>query len=253
MKQCNLIDKLEKEIKIKFWSFIIIVIILIFIIIFLVLKVYNIKLNFGINLDTFVNFLAIIIAVIISRNEIRESTRVQIEAIEFEKFRDNLDSQINKYIEFSNQFYQSPIRLQSEACAEVILRDDIEKNVLLMNNYKSFITTVINDITYYYGDFTGERPAFKTFIDELKRINTIILERIQQTVNLFEEMHNINVSVSTENFDKISLYKKANEEIIRYYRIRRDIFLNLNDIVIIKQQAFNVIAEKKMAIKTKNK
>lgn len=262
MKHCSLLEEEKRKSKHIIKIFALICFVQFIAILYLILKYNNFDFKFFDELNwtaigTIVAGIAIVSTLIISKNEIKESVKNQIIITELEKFKDNLNYEINKYVDFSNELFNYGINLDTSR-PDIISSDDLNKIYIVINKYNTFIFCVIQNINYYYGNYdNNERPIFNNFITELYRINSIMSERIGHFIAIADKMNKVNAESIEYHFknnnenQSISgdIHKKAIELVNDYYRERQKLMLSNDDIVKIKQQALNVIEERKNIIK----
>lgn len=259
MKQCQLLENEKSKVKRIIKVFTLCTIIIFIIIIFLILKLYKFdfkvlnKLNWE-AITSVATVLTLIGTVIISKNELIQNTKNQIMATELEKFKENLNNEINKYIEFSNQLFEHLINLDVNR-PDIISTNDINKILILINRYKSFIGTIIENINYYYGNINNERIEYNNFINELLKIKIVIYERLNYFLNLTQDMNNLNLESIKVYFSRTKenpfpgelndLYNRAKKLVDNFYIERNKLMISNEDIIRIKQLALNVVEERK--------
>lgn len=262
MKQCQLLENEKNKVKRIIKIFTLCTIIIFFIIIFLILKLYQFDFSIlnNINWDAIGavgTILTLIGAVIISKKELAQNTKNQIMATELEKFKENLNNEINKYMEFSNELFKCTININTNR-ADIISTDDLNLAIIIIYRYRLFINCIIQNIIYYYGNYSTENPIFINFIAELSRINSIINERVNYFTDLAKKMNNLNSeylkiflkqakkNLGTNGSNKI--YIRAKDLVDNYYTERQKLTISSDDLVKLKQMALNVIEEKKQFI-----
>ena len=262
MKQCQLLENEKSKVKRIIKIFTLGTIIIFIIIIFLILKLYQFDFSIlnNINWDAIGaigTILTLIGAVIISKKELAQNTKNQIMATELEKFKENLNNEINKYMDFSHELFKCTINININR-ADIISTDDLNLAIIIIYRYRLFINCVIQNIIYYYGNYSAENPIFINFIAELSRINSIINERVNYFTDLAKKMNNLNSeylkiflkqskkNLGTNGSNKI--YIRAKDLVDNYYTERQKLTISSDDLVKLKQMALNVIEEKKQFI-----
>lgn len=257
MRKCKILEEEKKK-----SNRTLITICIVFLILILILTIKCFEINFiflnKINwsaVGSIGTVFAIIAAILISRKEIKESVKNQIIATELSNLKENLNNEVNKYVEFSNELFKNAINVNFLRL-DIVSNVDINNNLIFLKCYNSFINCIIQNIIYYYGNYNGDRPIFNNFLTELNRINSIMNERISSFLKLTDDMIKLNkeyLKLYSENKLFVNgkekeIFQKAEEIVDNYYKERQKLMLSDEDINKIKQTALDVIEEKKYYI-----